>query len=387
MLPERLLLHDVRGNEVLAAYLREPDLPWVSALFELVRQHEGRPWRDLLAATRNLPLPLTATARGAAAPVLHVLDKVCAPSRRPMLPARARRELFLARARSDAPSDDIVAAVARQLDVTPRELERSLFADSPRERPVGRVPDELDAPGLLLLVNLRLAQGLVARAERMTIDMQGRVRRVVQHATWQGLLCVARGPDPARCRIEISGPLAPLRATRLYGRALASVVPILPWCGRFRLSADIRVGSRPLSFRLDDACPIGRGTEPRIHDSRLEADFESDMRRLAPGWEVTREPLAVPIGDTFVFPDFAVGPREMTGRVLVEIAGWWTRDYLEAKLASLRAARCERLIVCVVQRAGRLVGDVSGLDVLTSRRRVDAALVLARARELLGTGE
>ena len=385
-LPERLLLHDVRAGTIVPRYLGARDAAWIGTLIVLASRHAGLPHRDLVLRARS---ELAAAAGSDALDVaLHALDEAsAAPPGPPVRPALARRIAFAERTASRGSREDVLRAAARRLGCTPDALERALFADAPLERRAGPPPPDLDAGELARRANLRVAQGIVARAARLELEVEGHARRVVQHATWQGLICTAEpdGPERRSCRIQVSGPLAILRATRLYGRALASLVPILPWCGRFRLRADVRLGGRDLAFGLDEAAPIARGTEPRRHDSGIEAAFEAEVRRLMPSWDVVREPRALPVAGSFVFPDFAIGPRsEPGGRVLVEIVGWWTRDYLEAKLARLRAAGCGRLITCIEERAGRHAGDPAGLDVIPFRRRVDAGAVIARASEMLG---
>lgn len=383
MLPERLLRYELDGENIVTHYMTPDDEGWLASLLEIGRRHVDLPRRDFEARLRD-ELPATAP-RDAIPLAAHVTLGLCAGTLRSGVnPRSIRRDLFAERGRSLAKREDVVSRVAARLAITPGELDRCLLADLPSQRIVGRLPDELSARELMDRINLRLAQGFVARAHRVSLELEGHVRRVVQQATWQGLLCTVRGDDPARCRLDVSGPLAVLHATRLYARALASLVPVLPWCRRFKLEAGCRLRERVAIFRLDECDPIGRGVPPRRHDSRIEEAFEGDVRRLAPDWDVLREPQALPVAGTLVFPDFAIGPRmEPRSRVLVEIVGWWTRDYLETKLARLRAARCERLIICLEERAGRNVGSVLGLDVVTFRRRVDAGRILQRAREIL----
>ena len=383
MLPERLVRWDVRSDTIVARYLASADEVWLEALLDLVRQHADRRRREFEERVRESRWP--ASSPDAVRLATHVALSLCTDVvRSPTLPRRARWEVFLERGRSTSSRDEVLARVAAQLGITPSELGACLLADMPSQRRVGRLKDDLSARELALQINLQVAQALVARASRLTIDIEGHARRVVQHATWQGLICTVRGDEPARCRLEVSGPLAMLRATRLYGRGLASLVPVLGWCRRFHLEATCNVNGRELIFRLDEADPIGRGVEPRRHDSQIEEAFEADVRRLAPDWDVLREPQALPVAGTLIFPDFAIGPQaEPSSRVLVEIVGWWTREYLEMKLSRLREAGCNRLIVCLEERTQPGVEAVVGLDVMTFRRRVDARRVLERARELL----
>lgn len=421
MLPERLLRVDIRDDVVVARYVGEDDEPWLEALIDLARRHPLLSRREFfkiaseelppdaphdaielaarvaLEARRDPRITLdsgreprpTPSARSARMSGMARRAPAATTPRDPragsgLSPRRARWEAFLERGRSSAPRGVVLASVASRLATSAQRIDRMLFADLPSQRPVGADAGKLNAGDLRRRVNLALAQALVARASRLTIDLEGNARRVVQHATWQGLLCEVLGDDPARCQLRVSGPMAVLRATRLYARALASLVPVLPGCRSFSLRADCHLLGRELTFELDERAPIGRGEPLARHDSNLEATFESDIRRLAPDWDILREPRPLRAAGTMIFPDFALGPRDDPGaRVLVEIVGWWTRDYVEKKLARLRATGHSRLITCLDTRSGRGAGTLEGLDVLPFRKRVDASRVIARARELM----
>src|SRR5262249_41186654 len=133
-----------------------------------------------------------------------------------------------------------------------------------------------------------------------------------------------------------------------YAAALQALVPVLAWCPRFHLRARCEIEGRELALVLASGDPIFPGEEPRRFDSRLEERFARDLARVAPEWDLVREPEPVPAGDTLVFPDFALEHRhDAARRAFVEIVGFWTRDYLERKLEHLRAARLENLILCI----------------------------------------
>jgi predicted nuclease of restriction endonuclease-like RecB superfamily len=52
--------------------------------------------------------------------------------------------------------------------------------------------------------------------------------------------------------------------------------------------------------------------------------------------------------DTLIFPDSALQHRsDPTRRWLLEIAGFWTLDYVTRKLALYRSARLPSLILCI----------------------------------------
>jgi len=68
----------------------------------------------------------------------------------------------------------------------------------------------------------------------------------------------------------------------------------------------------------------------------------------------------------------------MTGeRWLLEIVGYWTADYVQRKLSRVRAARIERLILCIDEER-HCDDDLLEIDtrVVRYRRKVDPRAVL-----------
>jgi predicted nuclease of restriction endonuclease-like RecB superfamily len=88
---------------------------------------------------------------------------------------------------------------------------------------------------------------------------------------------------------------------------------------------------------------------------------------------------SLPAGRTLLFPDFALVHRRDPQRVvLLEIVGFWTADYLAAKLAHLQHARVDNLILCLdVKRNCGPAELPAGAQVVEFRRRIDPRAVLA----------
>jgi predicted nuclease of restriction endonuclease-like RecB superfamily len=200
----------------------------------------------------------------------------------------------------------------------------------------------------------------------------------VRYAKLRGLICgVSRSDETGAAVIEISGPYALFRHTLVYGRALGDTLPLLAWCRRFRLRSRVVLYGRQRIFRLASGDPVFPSAEPRRYDSRLEERFGRELRKLAPAWDVIREPEPVEAGGSLIFPDFALQHRhDPARRWLLEIVGFWTPDYLARKLAQYRAASISNLILCI--DAGRCCqdGDLPPqAHVVRYRRHVDAAEV------------
>jgi hypothetical protein len=296
------------------------------------------------------------------------------------MPSRqARAAVFLEGARSNAGRDQVLAAVASALGVGVTELQDALFADLPGEQIVGAPPQPLSPGELALRANLAIAQAFLARSTAVAITLEGNARAVVRHAKLRGLICTMRSRGGWRQPVlEVSGPYALFRRTLLYGRALGELLPLLSWCRRFRVHAECAVRGQRLTLALASGDPIFPAREPRLYDSTLEERFARDFRRIAPDWDLVREPEPVPAGDVLLFPDFALQHRNDRRRWLLEILGFWTPEYVVRKLALLRAARLSNLILCIDETRNCAAAALPpSTPVLPFRRRIDARAVVA----------
>ena len=376
------LLHDPHPAEGVSIpdYLEPHDLPWLRALLEAFERFEGRPRRELDRHLREpLRCPSPKPKREAAARVLYGLcrDQVAPP----VSPRKLRAALFSAAA-AEAAADParLRTEIAANFGLTPQDVDDILFADLPAERPVTRLPADLSPSELAARTNLAIAQGILRRASEVVVELRGNSRAVVRVARIRGLIVVARAAPPfADCdvRLSISGPLALFRKTVVYGRALASLLPALSWCDRFCLHARCGVGVRAHVYEIRKGDPIAPGDEPRAYDSRLEARFARDFKKAAPDWDLVREPEPVAVGDRLIFPDFALEHRRDRRRVLLEIVGFWTPQYLDHKLDALRRAELDDLIICIDAERNCGADDLPArARVLRYRKRIDPRAVL-----------
>jgi hypothetical protein len=376
--PPSLLAASVRDGRAAPRWLDERDHPWLVELIDtceaLCGERHARLAELVARQTRPervLALRVVAKALGrrvaAAVPPVEVRATLfgCAAGRMP-------REVALARA-------------ARSLGVEPDEAEAALFADLPDERRLGAPAEPLAPQRVALQCNLAIAQALLACSTAVTIELDGHARAVVRHARLRGLICTLRPAEGGRVVLDVSGPLSLFRHTALYGRHLAELVPLLAWSRAFRLVARCVVRGAPCELRLDPRDPIRPAAEPRRYDSRLERRFARDFRRLAVDWELVREPEPVAAGGTLVFPDFAIWRcADPDRRVLVELVGFWTADYVAQKLRRLRAASIERLVLCIDEARACADDELPpGAAVVRFRGHVDAGAVLACAERLL----
>ena len=386
MIPESLLRYSIKDGVILPAYLDRRDHPWISSLLDVYRSYAGKPRRLLLARLfEDLPMASPPGKRRLAIQVLGQISKV-RPQRGSLSP-KLRQMLFSeAAARSASAArfsrDEIVASVAAQFALTPQRLEEALFADLPEERAVPEFDEQVSPPELALRANLALIQGFLFRAANVEMELLGNSRAIVRQAKLRGLLTTVRNnPENRSATLEVSGPFSLFKKTLLYGRSLSEMVPLLAWCDSFELRAQclLRRGQDQGTLRLTTGDPFLPSNPPRPFDSALEERFAKSFRKLAPDWDLIREPEPINAGETLIFPDFLLRHRRNQERCfMLEIIGFWTPEYLAQKFERLRSARIKNLILCVDETLNCADSAVPGAEVIFFKRKLDPATVLSR---------
>ncbi len=391
MLSERDLPLRLIEERAFIDYLGPQDEPWLRVLLAEMARFEGRRRRELAERLAE-PLPCEAPhfKRRAAARTLLALWRAerASPSpaaeTTPPAPAALRQLLFTEAAAAETPAATIMEAAAARFGLAREVLLERLFADLPGERPV-QAPTPPPTPAeAMLRTNLAIAQAVLMRASRVELRVEGGVRPIVRLAKLRGLLCTIVDPAEGSLPVlEISGPFSLFQHTLLYGRALAELLPHLAWCARFELRAACALRGRLATVSFETGDPIFPAAPPVPFDSRLEERFARDIARLAPDWDLVREPEPLRAAGTLIFPDFLLRNRlHPRRRVLIEIVGFWTPQYLDAKLQKLRQTEAVCLL-CIDADRACAVGDLPPhLPILRFRRRLDAAAVLREAERL-----
>jgi predicted nuclease of restriction endonuclease-like RecB superfamily len=377
VIPWSLLDYANRAGELVPHFLGEGDTIWLRALLDAHERFVGRRRRDL-DEYLQAPLPVACPPRSLRR-ARHVLDRLWDSETVGGVAPRDLREAVFTAVATGLSRDLAIGRVGRRLGLSPREVEAALFADLPGERRLAQRPSGLNPWELALRVNLAMAQSVLRCARRVQVDLEGHARTLVGQAKWGGLMCVAKpGRGSAQITLEISGPMALFRRALVYGRALAALVPQLVWCDRYCLRADCEIDGEPRRFVLQSGDPIFPAAEPRRFDSKVEARFYDDFRRAAPDWDLIREPEPLAVGSTLIFPDFAIQHRRHRWRRwLLEIAGFWTPDYVQRKLGLLGQVGRRDLILCVdADRQCDGEEAVGRGRVVPYKRRVDPAGVL-----------
>jgi predicted nuclease of restriction endonuclease-like RecB superfamily len=357
---------------VTPAWLLPEHDAWLDTVIEALAACEGVTSAEaddrgdaLAGAARKVGI-----SSASAAGVWHVLrgfSRTEVDARAP--PRELRAEIFpLAAATSPAAA---LARVCEKHGVSAESLKTWLYADVPSARVV-RIEDLPSAGRLRDAYNVALARGLLATCVKVTIASD-ELRSVVRAAKLRGLLVSIDAEGPT---LRASGPLALFRQTRKYAHALADFLPALITTGaRFSLDGELEDGT---TLHLDESSPLPRTwPEPMRAESTFEKALTRALARAGTGWILRREPVVLEAKGELFFPDLVL--ERGADRVVVEVIGFWTPDYLERKMASLASVTGAPMIVCLDETLACDPSRLPNADVLRFRRQLDPRALLEAA--------
>ncbi|MEQ8677126.1 MAG: DUF790 family protein [Aggregatilineales bacterium] len=280
-------------------------------------------------------------------------------------PAFETRDLFHPQTRHDR-----LATIAAQLEIAPDALEAALYADRIGAQTITEAGRDWTPAELIARYNLELHRGVLYWSNLMEVQIHDTFKDFWRYLKLFKLMFEAY-PIEGGYHVTLDGPISPfVRSTTRYGQQFAAFLPALFLCERWSMRATIRNSKfdRELIYRLDHTAPLtSHFTRSGDFDSRMEADFAAEFQdKLGDArgkWLLTREDEVLLLGDTVMIPDFAFTHQDDGRRALVEIVGFWHPDYLKRKLAKVRAAGRDDLILLVyegVNLTGEKLDDVPG---------------------------
>ncbi len=281
-------------------------------------------------------------------------------------PAFARADLFHPQNRAD-----MIAQAAAALDAAPEQIEAALFADRLAQHKLIGVGQAWTPHSLIARYNLELARGVLYWSDQMQVAIHDSYKDFWRYLKLFKLMFEARPLPEGGYQVDLDGPISPfVKATTRYGRQFAAFLPALLLCDQWRMAATVRpLGfNRTLTYRLDaESALTTHFKRSGAFDSRLEADFAADFEAKFGGergkWTLSREDELILLGDTVMIPDFALTHKQDGRRVLIELVGFWTREYLRRKVEKVRAAQRRDLLLLVfegVNLSAEKLDDVPG---------------------------
>jgi predicted nuclease of restriction endonuclease-like RecB superfamily len=224
--------------------------------------------------------------------------------------------------------------------------------------------ETLTVDWLLDRYNLALAQAVLYDASELRMQVWDHFGTVFSYVKLFGLMHRIYPIDADGERVSdtnhaagyeaiLDGPASLFSQSRKYGIRMATFLPALPLCDRWRMTADILVdesASETCQFTLDDTDPLeSYYSAGERFDSDLERTLARKWDRATTDWTLHREQDVLDLGAEVMLPDFAIEHPDGR-RALFEIVGFWTPEYLNEKLAKICAADADNLVLAVSEQ-------------------------------------
>jgi predicted nuclease of restriction endonuclease-like RecB superfamily len=355
MLPSDLLVARRYRDTIRPAYakLTEENLGYARRLLGLFETHLGRR-RELEEAIRTLEEESGRDYRYVRG-LATLLERRCQfKVEATVTPAEARERIFHATAHKGIPTTleerrRLLEEEAVQLDVSAEEFEDSLYADLEEEQVLYEF-QPIDAEDLVRLYNLGLTQTLLFKCTEMEFTASGNWQQIFRWIKWLGLIYTIQQQEEGY-RVRVDGPVSLFKLGTRYGTSLAKLLPRIVAAPEWGVQAWIlrRRGNHQLlkleldSFRHARYLKAVELPTREVYDSMVEESFAERFNTLRTGWRLTREPDALPVSRNVMIPDFLFEKAGM--RVYMEVAGFWTPEYLRHKLKQLQEVEGVDMIV------------------------------------------
>ena len=260
------------------------------------------------------------------------------------------------------------AKIAAHLGMSWEAIDQQLFADVMECHRLEAFEGYIDPAALLARYNVAQVQVALYRAGEMTVWATGDFKTILRYAKLARLMHTihrqgegqGEGEGEGRYIIRLDGPASALRGTRRYGVALAKFLPALIACRGWRMHAVLQTHRPGWLVSLDVSEEDGLTSHlppPADFDSQLEEMFAQRWGDKRDGWTLHREAEILHHGQKVFVPDFVL--RHDDGRtVLLEIVGFWTPEYLQAKFETLREFQDRRILLAVAGPASRHMADL-----------------------------
>ena len=253
--------------------------------------------------------------------------------------------------------DEIIKAVAADLNLEPDAVMKALFADLRDENRLLRFED-LTAQRLIDRYNVALGQAVLLRSVHVRAEVRNerplRYRQLLRKLKFHRLLHRVEGNMSEGYVFEIDGPLSLFSATTKYGMQVAMFLPSLLSCSNFRLEAELRWGPRRevRSFYLDSR----DGLVSHVQDTgtyvpaELTAFFER-FRQVAPEWDISEATNIFELGSEGVWvPDYRAVHTATGVDVFIDVVGYWKKSSLERLTRLLPVHGPARFVLAISER-------------------------------------
>ena len=245
---------------------------------------------------------------------------------------------------------DVKQQIAAELGRSWIQIERELFSDVIQFHRLKEFEGYSSADALLARYNVAQTQAVLYDAVSVCVWAKEDFKLILRYAKLARLMHSIQRRSDATYVITFDGPASVLQQTRRYGVAFAKFLPALLSCRGWKMNAVIqhRRSNWKNQFCLTPADGLTSNISPSENfDSKLEENFATrwgDEPRE--GWRLIHEGEVLFQNQKVFVPDF-VFEHNSGRRVLMEVVGFWTPEYLEAKRQTLATFSTHRIILAV----------------------------------------
>lgn len=376
MLPKELLDARRLRGKIYLKFAGEEHLKLAKAVIATFGSSIGQSYRELLEKIEHMERADNyRKVRGFA----RIMERKCEfTSPTDLNPAEVRRFLFeRGYVTNDFERLRVLQEAAEHFGASIEDVERAMFADRDEEMILTKVPP-LTPEELVRRYNLSLLQTLMFSALRITFKASSNYQAIFRKIKLLGLMYQIHDDT-----VEITGPASILKLTRKYGTSIAKLIPEIVKGDEWRIRAEIldERSKRIHVFELssDDDAMLPKVEGKVEYDSSLERQFAAKIRFIL-GAEVVREPGVLKAGGYAYIPDFLV--RKNGREVYVEIAGFWTEEYLRSKLEKLSRIKVPMLIIANDELFAGKLRRIHGV-VLMKKGKIPYKEVIKKLKEML----
>ncbi|MEM7232859.1 MAG: DUF790 family protein [Planctomycetota bacterium] len=234
--------------------------------------------------------------------------------------------------------DTFTASVCESLELGPSAVDDGLYADLKEEQRLLKF-DEASPEWLLDRYNVALAQGVLLRASRLSIEISNqspmRYRELFRAIKFHRLLFSVTGDSHRGYRISLDGPLSLFKSSQRYGLQMAQFLPTLLKFDDWRLEAEVAWGKGRVDrkFRLEPKHKLRshRDLKGQFRPEEIEW-ITTQLAKSTEEWSVSSDTPLLDLGGQGAFvPDFLFRHEPSGTEVFLEVFGFWRKVDAEAR--------------------------------------------------------
>ncbi|MEM0157684.1 MAG: DUF790 family protein [Thermoplasmataceae archaeon] len=246
-----------KNGVVRSVFLTGENSNYTTSVIDLFRESTGSRRKDIENRIKVLELKSQnpKIVRGLAL-LMFRLSRMEPPSF--LDPMKVRKAIFsIARTPPVAPEerDELIARVASEMDVSPREISAAMYADKEDEQILVSMP-EITPDELSVRYNLEQVETVMLKTSSVTITTTMNHARFERRIRSLGLL-YRISEDGGIYRIEVSGPLSIIEHSDRYGSRLAMLIRYMFHYSDWQIQATVKLKNgdekSDYSYFLDDA--------------------------------------------------------------------------------------------------------------------------------------